>query len=697
MSNFFRTKIEFLKGIGPQRATLLQTELNIFTYGDLIQHYPFRYLDRTQFYKIADMEEGLPFVQVKGYVKSKELLGEGRNQRLSVILQDTSGELELVWFKGVKWMNTQLQKGLEYIVFGKPTLFNSRLNMAHPEVEEVSEVKPEQSFLQPVYNTTEKLKNHRIDSKAIGRMMADLLKLAQPHIQETLPPDLLDHYRMISKRDALQNIHFPVSVEKFNAARFRLKFEELFYVQLKLLRQKTVRKAELQGQVFKQVPTLTEFYNNHLPFDLTNAQKRVVKEIYKDLVSGKQMNRLLQGDVGSGKTIVAFISMLIAHDNGAQACLMAPTEILADQHYVGLMQYADKLGISIGKLTGSTKKSERRILHEQLQSGEMKMMVGTHALLEEVVQFQNLGLCIIDEQHRFGVAQRSRLWQKNPRIIPHVLVMTATPIPRTLAMTLYGDLDVSVIDELPAGRKEIITVHRYDAHRLRVFGFLREQIKLGRQVYIVYPLIEESENMDYKDLMDGYESVKRAFPEYPISMVHGKMKPQDKDFEMQRFVKNETQIMVATTVIEVGVNVPNASVMIIESAERFGLSQLHQLRGRVGRGAEQSYCILMTDYKLSKDSKVRLETMVRTNNGFEIADIDLKLRGPGDLMGTQQSGVLDLLIADLSKDAKILQESRSAAQNILHLDPELVRPEHTNIHQHIQSLQANTVNWSRIS
>ncbi|PSR56020.1 ATP-dependent DNA helicase RecG [Adhaeribacter arboris] len=697
MSNFFRTKIEFLKGIGPQRAALLQTELNIFTYGDLIQHYPFRYLDRTQFYQIADLEEGLPFVQVKGFIKSKELLGEGRKQRLSVIIQDETGKLELVWFKGVKWMHTHLQKGLEYIIFGKPTLFNSRLNMAHPEIEAVTEIKADQSFLQPVYNTTEKLKNHRIDSKAINRMMAELLKLAQPQVKETLPFHLLDRYRMISKLDALQNIHFPVSTEKLTAARFRLKFEELFYVQLKLLRQKTVRKAELKGQVFKQVPTLTEFYNNHLAFDLTNAQKRVIKEIYKDLGAGKQMNRLLQGDVGSGKTIVAFIAMLIAHDNGAQACLMAPTEILADQHYVGLKQYADKLGILMGKLTGSTKQSDRRILHEQLQSGEMQMIVGTHALLEDVVQFQNLGLCIIDEQHRFGVAQRSKLWQKNPRMIPHVLVMTATPIPRTLAMTLYGDLDVSVIDELPAGRKEIITVHRYDAHRLRVFGFLREQIKLGRQVYIVYPLIEESETMDYKDLMDGYESVKRAFPEYRISMVHGKMKPQDKDFEMQRFVKNETQIMVATTVIEVGVNVPNASVMIIESAERFGLSQLHQLRGRVGRGAEQSYCILMTSYKLSKDSKVRLETMVRTNNGFEIADIDLKLRGPGDLMGTQQSGVLDLLIADLAKDAKILQESRAAAQDILAIDPELVLREHENIRQHIQSLQANTVNWSRIS
>lgn len=697
MSGFFNTKIEFLKGIGPQRALMLQQELNIFTYGDLIQHYPFRYWDRTQFYHIAEIHEDLPYIQVKGRIRSKELLGEGRKQRLSAVLTDGSGEIELVWFKGVKWMTTSLKTGTEYIVFGKPTLFNSRINIAHPELEEATEVKQDQSYLQPVYSTTEKLKNHRIDSKVISKIMAELLKAAAPNIAETLTLDLIDQYKMLSKREALQQIHFPANTDKLNAARFRLKFEELFYVQLKLLRQKTVRKADLRGQIFKNVPTLTEFYNHHLGFDLTNAQKRVIKEIYKDLCAGKQMNRLLQGDVGSGKTIVAFLTMLMATDNQAQACLMAPTEILADQHYTGLKQYTDKLGINLGKLTGSTKQKDRRVIHEQLQSGDMKMIVGTHALLEDVVQFQNLGLCIIDEQHRFGVAQRSKLWQKNPAFIPHVLVMTATPIPRTLAMTLYGDLDVSVIDELPAGRKDIVTVHRYDAHRLRVFGFMREQIKAGRQVYVVYPLIEESETMDYKDLMDGYESVKRAFPEYGISIVHGKMKPQDKDFEMQRFVRNETQIMVATTVIEVGVNVPNASVMVIESAERFGLSQLHQLRGRVGRGAEQSYCILMTSYKLSKESKIRLETMVRTNNGFEIADIDLKLRGPGDLMGTQQSGVLDLLIADLSKDAKILQESRAAAQTILEEDPQLEQPQHENLRRHIQSLNKNTVNWSRIS
>lgn len=680
------------------RAELLQKELQIFNYGDLIQHYPFRYLDRTQFYKISELDESMPYVQVRGRVRGKEVLGEGRKQRLAATLVDENGdELELVWFKGVKWMQKTLKNHADYIVFGKPTQFNGRFSMAHPELEDLSEEKQTTAFLQPVYHTTEKLKAHRIDSKVISRAIEVLLKMAAPHIQETLTPDLIDHYRLMDKRNALLNIHFPESTEKYNAAKFRLKFEELFYIQLRLLRQKVVRRADLKGQVFTQVPTLNEFYKNHMTFDLTNAQKRVIKEIYKDLTAGKQMNRLLQGDVGSGKTIVAFITMLIAADNGAQSVLMAPTEILADQHYTGLKEFADRLGILIGKLTGSTKTKDRKILHEQLRSGEMKMIVGTHALLEDVVQFQNLGLCIVDEQHRFGVEQRSKLWRKNPRIIPHVLVMTATPIPRTLAMTLYGDLDVSVIDEMPAGRKEIVTVHRFDSHRLRVFQFVRDQIKLGRQVYIVYPLIEESEGMDYKDLMDGYESVTRAFPEFKVSMVHGKMKAQDKDYEMQRFIKNEAQIMVATTVIEVGVNVPNASVMIIESAERFGLSQLHQLRGRVGRGAEQSYCILMTGYKLSKDSKTRLETMVRTNNGFEIADIDLKLRGPGDLMGTQQSGVLDLLISDLAKDAPILQEARAAAQRLLQEDPLLEQSQNQNIHRHIQSLSINTVNWSRIS
>ncbi|MGI4742209.1 MAG: ATP-dependent DNA helicase RecG [Janthinobacterium lividum] len=698
MSNFFHTKLEFLRGVGLQRAQLLGKELGLFTYGDLIQRYPFRYLDRTQFYNIVDLHEDLPYVQVKGILRGREVIGEGPKKRLVAKVGDASGELEVVWFKGVNYLEKVIKNHQEYIVFGKPTLFNGRPQMAHPDLEEVSDQKPGQSFLQPVYNTSEKLKNyHRIDSKAIMRMMSDLLKIALPHITETLSPALIQQYALLDKATALQQIHFPQSPELLEKARFRLKFEELFYIQLKLLRQKDQRKVELAGQIFNEVPTLVHFYKEIMPFDLTGAQKRVIHEIYKDFLLGKQMNRLLQGDVGSGKTIVAFIAMLMAADNGAQSCLMAPTEILADQHYQGLKVYADQLGLNLGKLTGSTRTAQRRILHEQLREGTMQMLVGTHALLEDVVQFRNLGLTIMDEQHRFGVAQRSKLWQKNPYVIPHVLVMTATPIPRTLAMTLYGDLDVSVIDELPAGRKPIVTVHRYDANRLKVFQFIRDQVALGRQVYIVYPLIEESETLDYKDLTDGYESVSRAFPEMQISIVHGRMKAEEKDFEMARFVKQETQIMVATTVIEVGVNVPNASVMVIESAERFGLSQLHQLRGRVGRGADQSYCILMTGYKLSTDSRTRLETMVRTNNGFEIADIDLKLRGPGDLMGTQQSGVLDLLIADLAKDGRILSESRAAAQAILNEDPELARPEHGNIRRHIESLPATAVNWSRIS
>ena len=698
MSNFFNTKLEYLRGVGAQRAQLLGKELGLFTYGDLIQRYPFRYLDRTQFYNVVDLHDDMQFVQVKGVLRGREVIGEGPKKRMVAKVGDASGELDLVWFKGVNYLEKVVKNHQEYIVFGKPTMFNGRPQMAHPELEEVTEQKAGQSFLQPVYNTSDKLRNyHRVDSKAIMRMVSDLLKIALPQITETLSPELIQQYGLMGKAEAMQQIHFPQNADTLQRARFRLKFEELFYVQLKLLRQKDQRKVTLSGQIFNEVPTLVHFYKEIMPFDLTGAQKRVIHEIYKDFLAGKQMNRLLQGDVGSGKTIVAFISMLMAADNGAQSCLMAPTEILADQHYQGLKVYADQLGINLGKLTGSTPTRVRRELHEQLREGTMQMLVGTHALLEDVVQFRNLGLTIMDEQHRFGVAQRSKLWQKNPYVIPHVLVMTATPIPRTLAMTLYGDLDVSVIDELPAGRKPIVTVHRYDANRLKVFQFIRDQVALGRQVYIVYPLIEESETLDYKDLTDGYESVSRAFPEMQISIVHGRMKAEEKDFEMARFVKKETQIMVATTVIEVGVNVPNASVMVIESAERFGLSQLHQLRGRVGRGADQSYCILMTGYKLSKDSRTRLETMVRTNNGFEIADIDLKLRGPGDLMGTQQSGVLDLLIADLAKDGRILTESRAAAQAILNDDPDLARPEHGNIRRHIESLPATAVNWSRIS
>lgn len=696
MSNFFDTKIEFLKGIGPQKSGLLNTELRIFTYADLIQFYPFRYDDRSKFYKVSEIYSNMAYVQIKGRISNFSLLGEGRAKRLVATFSDGTGTLELVWFQGIKWVQKNISPGVDYIVFGKPSLFNNKYNIAHPEIEPVSD-SAQSIGLHPVYNTTERLKKGYLDSKGILKIQQRLVEIAYSHIQETLPDYLCKRFVLISKRDAIKNIHFPTTLKLCEEAKRRLKFEELFYIQFKLLSQKTERKASFRGIILKNIPTLNEFYKNHLPFDLTNAQKRVIKEIYKDVCSSKQMNRLLQGDVGSGKTIVAFITMLMAIDNGTQACLMAPTEILADQHYKGLKEFADKLNITIGKLTGSSKKSERKVLHEQLKSGELKILVGTHALLEDVVQFERLGICIIDEQHRFGVAQRAKLWKKNKDIPPHILVMTATPIPRTLAMTLYGDLDISVIDELPAGRKPIKTVHQYDKDRLKVFGFLKRQIEAGRQVYIVYPLIEESEQMDYKDLMDGFESVVRYFPEYPISILHGKMKAHDKDFEMSRFVKGETKIMVATTVIEVGVNVPNASVMVIESSERFGLSQLHQLRGRVGRGAEQSYCILMTDYKLGKDTKVRLETMVRTNNGFEIADVDLKLRGPGDLAGTQQSGVMDLLIADLSQDAEMLKYAREAAMEILEQDPDLGKPEHLNIKKHISKLDKNNFNWSRIS
>jgi ATP-dependent DNA helicase RecG len=694
--SFFETKIEFLKGIGPQKASLLNTELQIFSFGDLIQHYPFRYEDRSKFYQISELSEELPFVQIIGKIKHIDTAGIMARKRLVATFEDESGSIELVWFQGTKWIAKSLKPNVDVIVFGKPALYGRKFSIAHPEIEPVTEAGLLKGLV-PLYPTTEKLKNKFVDSKAISKMMDKLIEVSSEHISETLPDYLIQKFKLVSKKDALKNIHFPKSVKWLDEARRRLKFEELFYVQLKILQLKFHKKKDFRGHIFKNIPTLNSFYKDHLPFDLTEAQKKVIREIYKDMCTGKQMNRLLQGDVGSGKTIVGFICMLMAIDNGAQSCLMAPTEILADQHYKGLKEFADKLNISIALLTGSTKQKDRRIIHEGLESGDLKIIIGTHALLEDVVQFKNLGLCIIDEQHRFGVAQRAKLWKKNDKTHPHILVMTATPIPRTLAMTLYGDLDLSVIDQLPAGRKPIQTIHQYDKNRLKLFGFLKDQIEKGRQVYIVYPLIEESEAMDYKNLMDGYESIARAFPEYQISIVHGKMKPDAKDFEMQRFVRAETKIMVATTVIEVGVNVPNASVMVIENAERFGLSQLHQLRGRVGRGAEQSYCILMTDYKISKESRVRIETMVRTNNGFEIADVDLKLRGPGDLAGTQQSGVLDLLISDLSQDSAILQTAREVAIEILETDPLLEKQEHKNIKRHIESLSQKAVNWSRIS
>lgn len=697
MSAFFDTPIEYLKGVGPQRSALLNKELSIFTYADLIQHYPFRYEDRTRFYTIKEVNGDMPYVQLKGRITRKDIVGVGSARRMVCEFEDETGRIELVWFRGVAWISERLKIGVEYIVFGKPNRFGSQFNIAHPEIDVATTANEKAGVLQPVYNVTEKLKARKCDSKVLAKLVRDLLTLSAGKINETLPERILKEQKFLSKKHAVVAIHFPPDHQTLAEAKRRLKFEELFYVQLRLLKLKLVRKEKFKGLVFNDASLVTTFYNNHLPFDLTGAQKKVIKEIYGDLRSGNQMNRLLQGDVGSGKTIVAFICMLLVVGSEAQCTLMAPTEILAQQHFKNLGRYAEMMRLPMALLTGSTKRKERQEIHEALRSGELKILIGTHALLEEEVQFKKLGLAIIDEQHRFGVSQRSKLWRKNEDVFPHVLVMTATPIPRTLAMTLYGDLDVSVIDELPAGRKPIRTIHKFDSHRLQVNEFLRKQIGQGRQVYMVYPLIEESEKVDLKHLMDGYESACRAFPEVPISILHGRMKPEAKDFEMSRFVRGETKIMVATTVIEVGVDVPNASVMVIENAERFGLSQLHQLRGRVGRGAEQSYCILMTDFKLGRESKTRIETMVRTNNGFEIAEADLTLRGPGDLMGTQQSGVLDLMIADLAQDGPLLQQAREKAIEVLETDPDLASPENTLIRAQIASRRNSETNWSRIS
>lgn len=694
---FFETRIEYLKGVGPTKSELLNKELSIFTYADLLEHYPFRYEDRTQFLRISDLHASEVYVQVRGFITHVQHAGYGRKKRLVATLKDDTGTLELVWFKGIPWIQKKLQPGIEYVVFGKPTRFGKSVNMAHPEIEIFKPHTGEKGYLHPVYSTTEKLKARYLDSKAISKLQAVLLSEAARHIRETLPGHIRNTYGLIAKDQALIQVHFPDNHDALKKALYRLKFEELFYIQLRLLKMKVGRVSKFKGFVFKNTDLITTFYNEHLPFPLTGAQKRVIKEIYADMRKGVQMNRLLQGDVGSGKTIVSFLCMLLAIGSNSQTALMAPTEILANQHFQGLKPFASAMGLHIGLLTGSTKTSERKIIHQMLRSGDLHIIVGTHALLEDAVQFQKLGLAVIDEQHRFGVAQRSKLWQKNAEIFPHVLVMTATPIPRTLAMTLYGDLDVSVIDEMPAGRKPIKTTHMYDSNRLKVFGFMKEQIKSGAQVYVVYPLIEESEKSDLKDLMDGYESIQRGFPDYHVSIVHGRMKSDDKEFEMQRFVKGETQIMVATTVIEVGVNVPNATVMVIENSERFGLAQLHQLRGRVGRGGDQSYCILMTGNKISTDGRTRIETMVRTTDGFEIADVDLQLRGPGDLMGTQQSGILDLKVADLAKDASIVQVAREAALSVIEHDPEFTSQENLSIAEHVKSLKATVVNWGRIS
>jgi len=701
MDKALQTPIEYLKGMGPSRAEVLKKELAIFNYEDLLRHFPYKYIDRTRFYKIKDIQPELPYVQVIARLTHKEVLGAKHTRRLVVQMQDDTGAMELVWFQGIKWIEKYLLTGKAYIVFGKPGMFNGKPQMAHPEIEQYS---PEalkrkgNATLQPVYNSTEKLKQYTLDSKGLQKLTAALLEQHSRDISENLPLYLLNKLKLIGRADAYRQIHFPDDAAALNEAQRRLKFEALFFIQLKLLRNKLLHTQKFKGSIFDKVGHyFNDFYQHKLPFELTNAQKRVLKEIRQDTQSGVQMNRLLQGDVGSGKTIVALMSILIALDNGFQACFMAPTEILANQHYQTVKSIIGNDFINIALLTGSTKQKDRKIIHQQLEDGSLHILFGTHALIEDKVQFKNLGFIVIDEQHRFGVEQRAKLWRKNT-VPPHVLVMTATPIPRTLAMTLYGDLDASVIDELPAGRKPIETLHFYENQRLRMFGFMKQEIAKGRQIYVVYPLIQESEKLDLKNLQDGIEVMAREFPlpDYRLSIVHGKMKAAEKELEMQRFVRGETQIMVATTVIEVGVNVPNASVMIIENAERFGLSQLHQLRGRVGRGAEQSYCILMSSHKLSRDGRIRLETMVKTNNGFEISEIDLQLRGPGNIEGTQQSGVLDLKLANIATDQDILLAARHCVEEIFEKDPQLSHPENHILQQAFMS-KKDGLSWDKIS
>ncbi len=700
MSNFLDTPIEYLKGIGPQRGDMLKKELQIFTYYDLLSLYPFRYVDRSKFYKIKDVTEELPYVQLKGKIIRTELLGEKFAKRFVAYLKDDTGVIELVWFQGAKWLEGKFKPDIEYVVLGKPSEFRGKYNITHPDVDLASDESVKlNAVLQPVYPSTEKLKSKGLDSKGILKLQEVLVPQLQHKIEETLSDSIINQHKLISKELACKQIHFPENPELLKKAELRLKFEELFYIQLKLLKSKHFRKNSVQSFVFEKLGHyFNTFFNEHLPFELTNAQKRVIKEIRNDVRSGKQMNRLLQGDVGSGKTIVSLMCMLMALDNDFQACIMAPTEILAQQHFLTISELVKPLGITCALLTGSVKTKTRREILQSLADGTMQIIIGTHALLEDPVKFKNLGFVVIDEQHRFGVAQRAKLHNKNVNP-PHVLVMSATPIPRTLAMTLYGDLDTSVIDELPPGRKPIQTIHYTDAKRLRVYGFMKEQIALGRQIYVVYPLIEESEKLDLKNLMEGYDSLSEQFPlpEYHISILHGRMESAKKDFEMQAFVKGQTHIMVATTVIEVGVNVPNASVMVIENAERFGLSQLHQLRGRVGRGADQSYCMLLTSFKLSQDAKVRMATMCRTNDGFEVAEVDLQLRGPGDIEGTQQSGILNLKIADLAKDQQILQLARQVATEILDKDPQLLKAENQILNRQLIRQNKTNTNWGKVA
>ena len=690
--------IKYLQGVGPQRATMLNKELEIYSLHDLLYYFPYKYVDRSRLYYIHEIDGNMPYIQLKGQILSFETVGEGRQRRLVAHFSDGTGVVDLVWFQGIKYLMGRYKAHEEYIVFGKPTVFNGRINIAHPDIDPAKDLTLSAMGLQPYYNTTEKMKRAGLNSHALEKLMNNAFSLLQGPLLETLSPNVVEENHLMSLDEALRNIHFPQNPEKLRRAQYRLKFEELFYVQLNILRYTKDRQRKYRGLVFERVgEVFNTFYTRNLPFQLTGAQKRVIKEIRKDMGSGRQMNRLLQGDVGSGKTLVALMSMLIALDNGFQTCMMAPTEILAAQHYETIKQFLFGMNVRVELLMGSVKGKKREEILKGLLTGEVQILIGTHAVLEDTVNFASLGMVVIDEQHRFGVAQRAKLWSKNT-CPPHVLVMTATPIPRTLAMTLYGDLDVSVIDELPPGRKPIQTIHQFDNRRASLYSGIRKQINEGRQVYIVYPLIKESEKIDIKNLEEGYELVCAEFPECQVSKVHGQMKPVEKDAEMQRFVSGETQIMVATTVIEVGVNVPNASVMVIENAERFGLSQLHQLRGRVGRGADQSYCILVTSYKLSEETRKRLEIMVQTNDGFEIAEADLKLRGPGDLEGTQQSGVaFDLKIADIARDGQLLQHVREIASGIIEKDPTGVLPENEILWRQLQSLRRTNVNWSAIS
>lgn len=691
--------IKYLQGVGPQRAAILNKELNIYSFRDLLYYFPYKYVDRSRLYYIHEIDGNMPYIQLKGQVLSFETIGEGRQRRLVGHFSDGTGVVDLVWFQGLKFVMGRYKAHEEYIVFGKPTVFNGRINIAHPDIDPAEELTLSSMGLQPYYNTTEKMKRSNLNSHALEKLMKNLFGALQKDIiEETLSPQLVSQHRLMSLTDALYNIHFPQNPDLLRKAQYRLKFEELFYVQLNILRYTKERRNKFRGLVFGRVGEIfNTFYSQNLPFQLTGAQKRVIKEMRRDMGSGRQMNRLLQGDVGSGKTLVALMTMLIALDNGYQACMMAPTEILATQHYETISRFLAGMNVRVELITGNVKGKRREKILKDLVTGDVQILIGTHAVIEDTVNFSSLGLVVIDEQHRFGVAQRAKLWAKNT-CPPHVLVMTATPIPRTLAMTLYGDLDVSVIDELPPGRKPIQTIHQFDNRRASMYAFIRKQIQEGRQAYIVYPLIQESEKMDIKNLEDGYMHICEEFPEYKVSKVHGKMKPAEKDEEMQRFLANETQIMVATTVIEVGVNVPNASVMVIENAERFGLSQLHQLRGRVGRGADQSYCILVTGYKLTEETRKRIEIMVQTNDGFEIAEADLKLRGPGDLEGTQQSGVaFDLKIADIARDGQLLQYVREIAERLLDADPNGERPENAIVWQQLKELRKKNVNWSVIS